>query len=54
MGDQQAVKPGFGQTAAQKPDAAKVVHDIRITGAGNRSAAWHCLARNKFRLDRYN
>jgi hypothetical protein len=35
MGDQQAMKPGFGQTAAQKPDAAEVIHTLRITGAGN-------------------
>jgi hypothetical protein len=26
------VKPGFSQTAAQKADAARVVHLIRITG----------------------
>jgi hypothetical protein len=32
MGDQQAVKAGFGQTAAEKADAAKVVHLLRITG----------------------
>jgi hypothetical protein len=30
MGNQQAVKSGFGQTAAQLPDAARVVHLIRI------------------------
>jgi hypothetical protein len=29
-GDQQAVKPGFGQTAAQKADAMRVVHSLRI------------------------
>ena len=32
MRDQQAVKPCFGQTAAQLADAAKVVHGVRITG----------------------
>jgi hypothetical protein len=35
MGDQQAVKPGFGQTAAQKPDAAKMVHSLRINHEGD-------------------
>ena len=32
MGDQEAMKPGFGQTAAQQADAAEVVHVERITG----------------------
>jgi hypothetical protein len=32
MRDQQAVKPGFGQTAAKLADTAKVVHVFRITG----------------------
>jgi hypothetical protein len=32
MRDQQAVKPGFGQTAAKLADTAKVVHNTRITG----------------------
>jgi hypothetical protein len=32
MGDQEAMKPGFGQTAAQIADAASVVHWVRITG----------------------
>ena len=32
MGDQQAVKAGFGETAAQLAYAAKVVHFLRITG----------------------
>jgi hypothetical protein len=33
VSDQQAVQPCFGQTAAQKADAARVVHRVRITGA---------------------
>ena len=32
MGNQQAVKASFGQTAAQEAYAAKVVHVLRITG----------------------
>jgi hypothetical protein len=32
MSDQQAMKPGFGQTTTELADTAKVVHNTRITG----------------------
>jgi hypothetical protein len=37
MGNQQAVKASFGQTAAYEANAAKVIHLLRITGAEDRS-----------------
>jgi DNA-binding FrmR family transcriptional regulator len=32
MSDQQAMDPGFGQTAAQKANAAEVVHTVSLSG----------------------
>jgi hypothetical protein len=47
MGDQEAMKASIGQTAAQLPDAAEVVHWERITGlrdqgSGNRRSIVVC------------